>query len=170
MPQMGLLIFLTCPTIVCKWVKQNSWFPRTGLSTEVKCTVTLPKLSKCEQVWDFTQRKFGQVWDLHTLNQWKKQPKYLSKKTDFYTDFYVQLSRNPQGACNRNLLDPAHVWFGCWKIIEWSYLVRCDKFIALYNVIASNAHLAYRTQIARTLSAINCIYRTQSALHFHRRN
>jgi hypothetical protein len=39
MPRVGLLIFLTCPTIVCKWAKQNSRFPGTGLSTEVKRTV-----------------------------------------------------------------------------------------------------------------------------------
>ncbi len=39
MPQVRLLIFFTCSTIVLLGAKQNSWFPGTGLPIEVKRTL-----------------------------------------------------------------------------------------------------------------------------------
>jgi hypothetical protein len=41
MPQVRLLIFFTCSTIVLMGAKQNSWFPGTGSPIEVKRTVEI---------------------------------------------------------------------------------------------------------------------------------
>ena len=47
---------------------------------------------------------------------------------------------------------------GMWgTILEWLYLVRCNKFIALCSAIALKCDLAYHTQIICALIVINCI-------------
>jgi hypothetical protein len=43
MPQVGLIIFLTCSVIFSLEAKQNYWFPATGFPVEVKRTVVLPE-------------------------------------------------------------------------------------------------------------------------------